>query len=55
MNKPRYVVQLWGSNSYAKPHWMNVAHRGSRESAEAEREWLVAHGTKPEDIRIVKI
>ena len=55
MKNTRYVVQLWGSNSYAKPHWMNVAHRGTLKAAEAEKEFLVAHGTKPDKIRIVRI
>lgn len=49
-----YVVQIMGSNSRAPPHWMNVAYRGTRKAAETEREWLVAHGIKPDDIRIVK-
>ena len=51
----KYIVQIWGSNSSAPPHWMNAAHRGTRKAAEAERDWLVAHGTKPEKVRIVKI
>lgn len=55
MTKTRYVVQLWGANGYEKPHWMNVAHRATQKAAEAEREWLVTHGTKPSDIRIVRI
>ncbi|MBQ9167941.1 MAG: hypothetical protein IJX67_05990 [Oscillospiraceae bacterium] len=55
MSKPRYVVQLMGANGYEKPHWMNIAHRATQESAEAEREWLVTHGYKPDSIRIVRI
>lgn len=55
MNGPKYIVQIMGSNGYEKPHWMNVAHRGTKKAAEAEMEWLITHGTKPDKIRIVKI
>lgn len=53
MERQRYVVQLWGSNSNGNPHWMNVAHRANKKAAEIEMEWLITHGCKPEDIRIV--
>ena len=55
MSNTKYVVQIWGTNRGAMPYWMNVAHRGTKKSAEAERDWLVAHGTKQDNVRIVKI
>lgn len=55
MNGRKYIVQIMGSNSYEKPHWMNVAHRATKKAAETEKEWLIAHGTKPDDIRIVRV
>ena len=55
MKNPRYAIQVWGSNSYAKPSWMNVSYRASLKAAVADKKRMVAQGTKPEDIRIVKI
>ena len=55
MKNPRYKVQVFGSNSYAKPHWMNVSYRASLKAAVTAKEKLIAQGIKPEEIRIVKI
>ena len=51
----KYIVQIWGSNSRSDPHWMNVAHRSTLKSAKTEMEWFLAHGIKPNEIRITRI
>lgn len=56
MSGKRYAVQLWGVRAYyEEPRWMNIAHRATRKSAEDEVAWLIAHGTKEGNLRIVEI
>ena len=55
MKNPRWAIQIWCSNGYAKPCWMNVSYRASLKTAVADKKRMVEQGTKPDNIRIVKL